>query len=93
MNKIKSNMIIILIITAVISIVALIGMTLSSTTSFTKSYSDFLIDKENDILSKVVINSDSLMTITLNDGTVYSTDNPNSTSLKEELLTNKVNVL
>ena len=93
MNKIKSNMIIIPIITAVISIVALIGMTFSSTTSFTKSYSDFLIDKENNALSKVVINSDSLMTITLDDGTVYSTDNPNSISLKEELLTNNVNVL
>ena len=93
MNKIKNNIIIIPILTAIISIVALIGITFASTSNFTKSYSDFLVDKDNFNISKVVINSNSLMTVTLNDGTVYSTDNPNSSSLKEELLTNNINVL
>lgn len=93
MNKIKKNIIFIPIITAIISIVFLGATTFKNRVSLSKSYGDFLIDFNNGSISKVLINQNSKITVFLSDGTKYITDNPNTPTLKEDLLLKNINVV
>ncbi|MDU5110985.1 MAG: AAA family ATPase [Clostridium sp.] len=92
MNKLKKNIIFVPIITAIISILALGYLSFGSKANYNKQYSYFLQDITDNSVSKVIFNNNSL-TIFLKDGSKYSTTNPNSPTLKEELLKHNIEVL
>lgn len=91
MNKIKKYYIIIPIITAVLSLIAMI-VTSYDTKVVNKSYSIFTEDLNSNIISTVIVDSSSKMTIILNSGDKYSTDNPHTDTLKEKLLLKGIEV-
>lgn len=93
MNKIKKNIIWIPVVTAIISTLVLGYASFGSKTNYSKQYSSFLEDITDNNISKVIVNSNSNLTVFLKDGTKYSTNNPNSPTLKEELLKNNIEVL
>ncbi|MBE6053648.1 MAG: ATP-dependent zinc metalloprotease FtsH [Clostridium sartagoforme] len=92
MNKLKKNIIWIPIATAIISILALMYLTFGKTANYTKQYSLFLQDITDNNISKVIINNSSKLTVFLKDGSKYSTENPNSPTLKEDLLKNNIDI-
>ena len=92
MNKLKKNLILIPIATAIISTLALMYLSFGKTSNYTKQYSLFLQDITDNNISKVIINNNSKLTVFLKDGSKYSTDNPNSPSLKEDLLKNNIEI-
>ncbi|WP_027632286.1 ATP-dependent metallopeptidase FtsH/Yme1/Tma family protein [Clostridium hydrogeniformans] len=57
-----------------------------------KSYNEFLKDIENNKILRVSLNKSSKLTILTKDGAEYLTDNPNNTTLKEDLLKNNIEV-
>lgn len=91
MNKIKKYYIIIPIITAVLSL-AIIIMTSFNTKIVNKSYSYFTEDLDSNNISTVMLDSSPKMTIVLNNGEKYSTDNPHTDTLKEKLLLKGIEV-
>lgn len=93
MNKLKKNIIWIPIATAIFSVIALAYISFGSKANYNKQYSNFLEDITNNNISKVIVNNSSDLTILLKDGTKYSTTNPNSPNLKEDLLKNDIEVL
>ncbi|VYU24325.1 ATP-dependent zinc metalloprotease FtsH [Clostridium tertium] len=93
MNKLKKNIIFIPITTAIISILALAYLSFGSKANYNKQYSLFLEDITNNSISKVIFNNNDNLTILLKDGSKYSTTNPNSPTLKEDLLKNNIEVL
>ncbi|WP_411168891.1 ATP-dependent metallopeptidase FtsH/Yme1/Tma family protein [Clostridium sp. MB05] len=93
MNKLKKNLIWIPIATAIFSTIFLGYTSIASKANHSKQYSSFLEDITLNNISKVVINNNSNLTIFLKDGSKYSTNNPNSPTLKEELLKNNIEVL
>lgn len=93
MNKIKKNIIWIPIVAAIISTLVLGYASFGSKANYSKQYSSFLEDITSNNISKVIVNSNSNLTVFLKDGTKYSTNNPNSPTLKEELLKNNIEVL
>ena len=92
MNKLKKNIIWIPIATAIISILALMYLTFGKTANYNKQYSLFLQDITDNNISKVIINNSSKLTVFLKDGSKYSTENPNSPTLKEDLLKNNIDI-
>lgn len=92
MNKLKKNIIWIPIVTTIISILVLVYLNFGQTTNYNKQYSSFLQDITNNNVSKVTINNSSKLTVILKDGSKYSTENPNSPTLKEELLKNNIEI-
>ena len=80
------------------SIIALILIILGSSyfifndKSSSKSYNEFLKDIENNKILRVSLNKSSKLTILTKDGAEYLTDNPNNTTLKEDLLKNNIEV-
>lgn len=93
MNKLKKNIIWIPIVATIFSTLALGYITFGSKANYNKQYSIFLEDITNNNISKVFINDNLNLTILLKDGSRYSTNNPNSPTLKEELLKNNIEVL
>ena len=93
MNKSKRYLIWIPIITGILSLFVLGYSTLKTKSNITKQYSNFLSDIDNSNISEVILNRNSNITVFLKDGTKYSTDNPNSPTLKETLLANNIKVL
>lgn len=93
MNKIKKNIIWIPIVTAIISTLVLGYISFGSKANHTKQYSSFLEDITSNNISKVIVNNNSNLTVFLKDGSKYSTNNPDSPTLKEELLKNNIEVL
>ncbi|WLF70183.1 ATP-dependent metallopeptidase FtsH/Yme1/Tma family protein [Clostridium septicum] len=93
MNKSKKHLIWIPITTAILSLFVLGYSTLKTKSNITKQYSNFLSDIDNSNISEVILNRNSNITIFLKDGTKYSTDNPNSPTLKETLLANNIKVI
>ncbi|WP_291648849.1 FtsH/Yme1/Tma family ATP-dependent metallopeptidase [Clostridium sp.] len=93
MNKIKKNIIWIPIVTAIISTLILGYASFGSKANYSKQYSIFLEDITSNNISKVIVNSNSNLTVFLKDGTKYSTNNPDSPTLKEDLLKNNIEVL
>lgn len=93
MNKIKKNIIWIPIVTAIISTLVLGYISFGSKANHNKQYSSFLEDITSNNISKVIVNNNSNLTVFLKDGSKYSTNNPDSPTLKEELLKNNIEVL
>jgi cell division protease FtsH len=91
MNKIKKYYIIIPIITAILSLIVMV-ITSFNTTIVHKSYSLFTEDLNSNNISTVIMDNSSKMTILLNNGDTYSTDNPHTDTLKENLLLNGIEV-
>ena len=93
MNKIKNKFIFIPIVTAVLSLCLLGFSILQTKSNLSKEYTNFLSDISLDTVSKVVINKSANLTVFLKDGTKYITDNPNTSTLKEDLLLKNIQVL
>ena len=93
MNKLKKNIILIPIATAIISLFVLVYLNFGKTADYTKQYSSFLQDITDNNISKVIINNSSMLTVFLKDGSEYSTENPDSPTLKENLLKNNIEIL
>jgi cell division protease FtsH len=91
MNKIKKYYIIFPIITAILSLIVLIATSIN-TKVVNKSYSIFTQDLNSNNISTVIMDNSAKMTILLNNGDKYSTDNPHTDTLKEKLLSNGVEV-
>lgn len=91
MNKIKKYYIIIPIITAILSLIVMIA-TSFNTKVVSKNYSMFTDDLNSKNISTVIIDTSSKMTVLLNNGNKYSTDNPHTDTLKEKLLLNGIEV-
>ncbi|WP_291566265.1 MULTISPECIES: ATP-dependent metallopeptidase FtsH/Yme1/Tma family protein [unclassified Clostridium] len=92
MNKLKKNYIIIPIVICILSLIAMTFINFRSSNLSFKSYKEFLKDAHNDQLSTVYMVPSSKITVVMKDGTEYTTDNPNSLTLKEELLSKGVEV-
>ncbi|MBK1811893.1 ATP-dependent metallopeptidase FtsH/Yme1/Tma family protein [Clostridium sp. YIM B02505] len=93
MNKLKNKMIIVPILTAIMSLSALIFYTYYlPTTKVDKNYSEFVKDLDSNVISNVQINDSSKLTVYLKTGESYLVENPNSPSFKESLLTKGVKV-
>lgn len=92
MNKLKKNVIWIPIATAIISTLVLMYLSFGKTADYNKQYSMFLQDITDNNISKVIINNSSKLTVFLKDGSKYSTENPNSPTLKENLLKNNIEI-
>ena len=92
-DKLKKNLIYIPLSTLVLSIFILIAMNLTSTSIPYKSYTDFLAEISSGSVSSVsMAASTNKLTVTLKDGQKYTTDNPNSITLHEDLLKKGVEV-
>lgn len=91
MNKIKKYYIIIPIITAILSLIVIVSTALD-TNPINKSYSIFTEDMNSNNVSTVVVNSSPKMTIILNNGDKYYTDNPHTDTLVEKLLLKGIEV-
>ncbi len=92
MNKLKKNYIIIPIVICILSLIAMTFINFRGSNLSFKSYKEFLKDAHNDQLSTVYMVPSSKITVVMKDGTEYTTDNPNSLTLKEELLSKGVEV-
>ncbi|WP_346899746.1 ATP-dependent metallopeptidase FtsH/Yme1/Tma family protein [Clostridium sp. UBA7503] len=92
MDNIKKNLIIIPLSILVLSIVALILLNIGAATIPYKTYSDFLLDLEINNISKVSMSQTPKITVVDKFGSKYSTDNPNSNTLKETLLKEGISV-
>ena len=93
MNKLKKNIIWIPIATTIISTLFLVYLSFGQKANYNKQYSLFLQDITDNNISKVIFNNDANLTVFLKDGSKYSTDNPNSPTLKEDLLKNNIEIL
>jgi len=91
-DNIKKNLIIIPLSILVLSIVALILLNIGAATIPYKAYSDFLLDLESNNISKVSMSQTPKITVIDKLGNKYSTDNPNSNTLKETLLKEGITV-
>ncbi|MEG0774653.1 ATP-dependent metallopeptidase FtsH/Yme1/Tma family protein [Clostridium sp.] len=92
MNKIKKNYILIPIVIAFLSLVALIFANYKTSSAEFKSYAEFLKDISSSTVSTVEVSASPKINVILKDGTKYLTDNPNSITLKEELLSKGIEV-
>lgn len=92
MNKIKKNYILIPVIAAILSLIALILLNYKSSIMEYKSYVEFINDVSSGKISRVEINSSPKMSVKLKDGVIYLTENPNSFTIKEELLSKGIEV-
>ncbi|WP_459478201.1 ATP-dependent metallopeptidase FtsH/Yme1/Tma family protein [Clostridium saccharoperbutylacetonicum] len=91
MNKIKKYYIIFPIITAILSLIVIVSTALD-TNLINKSYSIFTEDMNSNNVSTVVVDSSPKMTIILNNGDKYYTDNPHTDTLVEKLLLKGIEV-
>ncbi|MEW8957422.1 ATP-dependent metallopeptidase FtsH/Yme1/Tma family protein [Clostridium sp.] len=92
MTKIKKNSFFISSIIALLLIITGSSYFIFKDKSINKSYNEFLSDIESNNILSVTLNKSPEMDITTKDGLKYTTDNPNSTTLKEELLKNNIQV-
>ncbi|MDD6771666.1 ATP-dependent metallopeptidase FtsH/Yme1/Tma family protein [Inconstantimicrobium porci] len=91
MKFIKKHLIYIPIATAAISLAAMI-ITGYKGNLVNKSYTLFVNDLNSNKVSSVNMNTSSKMTVILNDGTKYQTDNPHTDTIKETLLLKGIDV-
>ncbi len=91
MNKIKKYYIIIPIITAILSLIVMVVTSINSKV-VNKGYSYFTEDLNSNKISTVIVDTSPKMTVILNNGDKYSTDNPHTDTLKEKLLLNGIEV-
>lgn len=91
MNRIKKYYIVIPIITALLSLTAMI-ITSYNTKVINKSYTLFTEDLNSNNISTVTMDESPKMIVLLNNGDKYSTDNPHTDTLKESLLLKGIQV-
>lgn len=91
MNRIKKYYIVIPIITAFLSLTAMI-ITSYNTKVVNKSYTLFTEDLNSNNISTVTMDDSPKMIVLLNNGDKYSTDNPHTDTLKESLLLKGIQV-
>lgn len=92
MNKIKNKFILIPIVTAVICLSFSIFFNYVHRSTGYKSYTLFLKDISNKNISTVYIPNSSKITVKLNNGNLYESDNPRTNDFKESLLKNNITV-
>lgn len=92
MNKHKKKLILIPIVTAVISIIAMIIININSSPDSYKPYTEFTSDMKSGRLATVYLTNDQKLKVVMKDGSKYQTDNPRSTTLKENLLSSGIAV-
>ena len=93
MNKIKQKHIYIPIITAILSIVLLIGINYGFKSTSNKNYTEFLADLSSKRVTTVYYTDTPKIKVKLSDGKIYETDNPRIDNFKETLLKQGVSVL
>lgn len=91
-NKIKNKYVLIPVITALLSIAALIFLNFGFNSVGYKSYVLFLKDVSSKNVSTVYVTPSSKVRVKLTNGKIYDTDNPRTTDFKEVLLKNGVSV-
>lgn len=91
-NKIKNKFMLIPVLTAVLSLVALIFFTYSHRSTDYKSYVIFLNDVSSKKVSTVYLTNTSKIRVKLSDGKIYETDNPRTSDFKEVMLKDGVTV-
>jgi cell division protease FtsH len=92
MNKLKNKYILIPVVVAILSIIALIAVDYTNRGNPGKAYNEFLNDLNSNSVSTVHVTNSPKIQVKLKDGTLYETDNPKSLSFKEMLLTKGVTV-
>lgn len=93
MNKIKQKHIYIPIITAILSLVLLIGVNYGFKSTTNKNYTEFLRDLSEKKISTVYYTDTPKIKVKLLDGKIYETDNPRIDSFKETMLNQGISVL
>ena len=91
-NKIKNKYVLIPVITALLSIVALIFLNFGFNSVGYKSYVLFLKDVSSKSVSTVYVTPSAKVRVKLNNGKMYDTDNPRTTDFKESLLKDGITV-
>lgn len=86
MNILKNKILLIPIITSLLCISYLIYDNYIVKKDTHVNYSEFLKDMNNNEISQVTIKDNNTLKVSLKNGHAYSTDNPNSLTLKENLL-------
>ncbi|KEH99062.1 ATP-dependent metallopeptidase FtsH/Yme1/Tma family protein [Clostridium botulinum] len=92
MNKFKSKYTIISLITLVLSLIFIFVNTSFLRPKTFESYNKFLEDFKNKQVSTVYYTDSSKLSIKLNNGKIYETDNPRNNNFKELMLKNGISV-
>lgn len=93
MKKSKNRFIIIPIILFILSLICILFTQFYSLKEVNKSYTEFKTDLENNNIKEVYITSSPNLTVKLKDNTIYTTDNPQNTDFKKELLLSNITVV
>lgn len=91
-NKIRNKFMLIPVLTAILSLAALIFFNYSYRSTDYKSYVVFLQDISNKKVSTVYLTNTSKIKVKLSDGKIYETDNPRTSDFKEIMLKDGVTV-
>lgn len=92
-DKLKKNLIFVPLTTLVLSLISLIFINLNSKTFPYKTYNEFLNDVNSGYIQSVsMAQGSSTLEFTDNSGNKFTTDNPNSSTLQEELLQKNITV-
>lgn len=92
MNKLKNKYVLIPIIIALLSIIALVTVNSTRVNNSSKLYVEFIKDLSSKNISTVYLASTPKIRVKLNNGSVYETDNPRTNDFKEMLLKQGVQV-
>lgn len=92
MKRLKNKFMLIPIITALVSLAALIFINYSDRSTDYKSYMLFQKDVSSKKVSAVYVTNSPKIKIKLNDGKMYETDNPRTNGFKESLLNSGITV-
>lgn len=86
MKKLKNKYILIPITSAVISLVVMLILNMYKPIIVDKKYLDFQKDVSNQLVKEVYFTDEPSISVKLKNGTVYKTDNPRTSTFKEDLL-------
>lgn len=92
MNKLKNKYVLIPIIIALLSLIALVTVNSTRVNNSSKLYVEFIKDLSSKNISTVYLTATPKIRIKLNNGSVYETDNPRTNDFKEMLLKQGVQV-
>ncbi|EES91463.1 ATP-dependent zinc metalloprotease FtsH [Clostridium botulinum] len=92
MNKFKNKYTVVSLITLVISLILIFVNTSFLRPKTFESYNKFLEDFKNKQISTVYYTDSSKLSIKLNNGKIYETDNPRNNNFKELMLKNGISV-
>lgn len=92
MNKFKNKYTVVSLLTLVISLILIFVNTSFLRPKTFESYNKFLEDFKNKQISTVYYTDSSKLSIKLNNGKIYETDNPRNNNFKELMLKNGISV-